>query len=352
VIGMRAGRVPGRFRLLACSCAAFVALAPGIARAHVVGPAVAAVARMTYIAPAPGSGTDVILANADGSGARTLGAASTAVLSPSGTLVAAVRPRAGAAHGSALVVYSTGARTVTRILRTSTSQLTILAWSPDGSWIAVADGDSLVAVPLRGAPVVVATGTINGASFAPAPPDRLVFAKAGSVLASAPVNLYMVALGAGRRALEITHDGLSEFPLWGPAGIVFSRELSHSSPTYQLWSILPSGRGAKQLTSLTLSAPFYGLEPIAFSADGKHLLANLVGDNATQAWTVDLSAVPAAAHELGGTTTIGNAISRDGAVVLLTQGDSSASQSVAMVPWSGGAATTLAAHGAFASWNR
>jgi hypothetical protein len=348
----RAGRWPGRFRLLVCAGGLFVLLATASAGAQVVRPAASAGGQMTYIAPAPGSGTEVVLANAGGSNPRTLGPASTAVLSPSGTLVAAVRPRTGAAHGSALVVYTTGAKPVARVLRTSASQLTILAWSPDDRWIAVADGDSLVAVRVKGRAVLVATGTIDGASFAPtsAGPDRLVFAKAASVLASAAVNLYTVTLGG--RPVPITNDGLSEYPLWGPTGIVFSRELSHASPTYQLWSVLPSGRGATQLTSLTLTAPFYGLEPIAFSADGKHLLANLVGDDATEAWSVDLGASPAVARDLtSGTTTIGNAISRDGSEVLLTEGASSG-QSVAVVPWTGGAATTLAAHGAFASWNR
>jgi Tol biopolymer transport system component len=311
---------------------------------------------MTYIAaPArAGAPSEVVLANADGSAPRALGPASTAVLSPNGTAVAAVRTRA-TARGSLLLLYSPSRKAAPRVLRSSSSQMTIVAWSPDGEWIAVIDGDTLVAVPLHGAAHIVTSGTINGASFAPDEPDRLVFAKADSVLASAAVNLYTVSLGGGR-PVAITHDGLSEYPLWGPSGIVFSRELSRSTPTtYQLWSVAPSGRGAKQLTNLTLTPPFYGLEPIAFSANGKHLLANLVGDNATEAWTVDLTSAPAVAHDLGlpGTTTIGNSISRDGSTILLTEDSGNPTdQAVAMIPWAGGTATTLAAHGAFASWNR
>lgn len=353
-----AGKPAGRLWLLSVGgcLLAFAALSASASGRALINHALHG-ARMTYIAaPRPGAPTVVMLANADGSAPRALGPASTAVLSPSGGEVAAVRPRSGAAaHGSVLVLYGVPKKTATvRILRSSSSQLTILAWSPDDRWIAAIDGDTLIAVPLHGKVKVIASGTINGASFAPGAPDELVFAKAESVLASAPVNLYTVSLTGGR-PVAITTDGLSEYPLWGPSGIVYSRELSHSSPTYQLWSVQPSGRGAKQLTNLTLTAPFYGLEPIAFSASGKHLLANLVGDNATEAWTVDLTTTPAVAHELGvpGTTTIGNAISRDGSEILLTEGSGSPTdQWVATIPWAGDTETTLAAHSAFASWNR
>ena len=355
----RASAVRGRLWLAAAACLAPLALAPDPASGRMVARAAGGAAHMTYIATPAGANAspEVWLADADGGDARELGRASTAVLSPDGAFVAAVRPAAGSAtHGSSLVLYTLTRKPTARVLRTSTAQLTILAWSPDDRWIAVVDGDSLVAVPLSGTPRTIATGTINGASFAPSQPDRLVFAKAQSLLVSAAVDLYTVSLRGGSAA-AITHDGLSEYPLWGPRGIVFSRELSHSSPTYQLWSIGSNGSGAKQLTNVTLSAPFYGLEPVAISANGKHLLANLVGDNQTEAWTVDLSAKPVAARDLGGTglTTIGNAISRDGSSILLTEDSGSSnttSQSVAMVPWSGGSATTLAAHGAFASWNR
>jgi Tol biopolymer transport system component len=319
---------------------------------------------MTFITASstPSAGPEVVLASADGGDPRPLGPAATAVLSPNGEFVAAVAPDTGSPpQGSSLVLYRVSKTPATaRTLRTSTSQLTILAWSPDSHWIAALDGSSLVIVPLgRGTPRVIASGTINGASFAPAPPDRLVFAKAASLLVTAPVNLYTVSLNGGD-PVAITSDGLSQYPLWGPSGIVFSREASHTSTTYQLWLVKANGHDARQLTNVTVSAPFYGLEPVAVSANGKHLLANLVGNGATEAWTVALTGKPAAAHELGasGSTTIGNAISRDGGTVLLTEGSGSlsgndfADQSVASVSWYGGTLTTLALHAAFASWDR
>lgn len=357
-----ASLVAGRFGL-ACagSCLALAAMCTPMALGRAESSA-APGARMTYITTLPGAGSvpEVMLAGADGSDPKPLGQASTAVLSPNGQLVAAVRSGGGSAtHGSSLVLYSV-AKKATRVLRVSSGQLTILAWSPDNQWIAVTDGDALVAVPLRGAARTLATGTINGASFAPTTPDRLVYAKAQSLLVNATVNLYKVNLHGGA-AVELTHNGLSQYPLWGPDGIVFSGGQSHASTTYQLWLIKPGGASrARQLTNVAVSAPFDGLEPIAFSQDGKHLLANLVGADTSEAWTVDLGSSPAQVHQLGaaGATTIGNAISRDGNAVLLTVGSEKLSsddfegQSIAVAPWSGGLATTVVAHGAFASWNR
>jgi hypothetical protein len=321
----------------------------------------AAPARMTFIAAAATSGAspELMLAHADGSAPQALGPANTAVLSPNGQLVAAVAPGAGSpAHGSSLVLYTLGSKKPPRTLSTSAAQLTILAWAPDDHWIAVTDGDSLFVVGLHGAVHKLATGTISGASFAPNKPDRLVFAKAASLLVGAAVNLYTVALSGGA-PVAITTDGLSEYPIWGPHGIVFSREASQSSTTLELWLLRP-GRSARQLTDVTVSAGYSGLEPVALSQNGTHLLANLVGEQASQAWCIDLSSNPVAEHAvaLSSPTTIGNAISRNGSEVLLTEeataptGDDVSNGSVVVLPWAGVAATTVVMHGAFASWNR
>lgn len=320
-------------------------------------------ARLTYIsAPASSSASPqlvLVLAHANGAGARPLGPASTAVLSPDGMYVAAVGPGRGSpAAGSTLVLYAVGSKKPARTLRVSAAQLTILAWAPDDGWIAVTDGNSLVAVPLHGKARTLGTGTIAGASFAPRTPDRLVFAQAASLQVGAEVNLFRVNMKGGLTATQITHDGLNEYPLWGPNGIVFSHAASASGSTLQLWHLADGHTTA--ITDVTLPSAWNGFEPVALSANGQHLLANLVGDNASQAWCIDLSTTPISEHALGvtGTTTIGNAISRDGSEVLLTEGigtlagDDFSKSTVAIVPWNGGIATTVAQHGAFASWDR
>ena len=368
-------RLPGRL-LLAWAGALVASLAAGASAASgsvvattqprasetSVMEAARAPLRMTFITASAGatSGPEVMLAGAAGSDPHLLGGASTAVLAPNGQVVAAVRQGTGSPpHGSSLVLYRVSKTPAgVRTLRSSTSQLTILAWSPDSDWIAVLDGDSLVVVPLKGKARPIATGTVNGASFAPTTPDRLVFAKATSLLVTASVNLYTVSLRGGK-PVQLTHDGLSQYPLWGPDGIVFSREASHTSTTYQLWSIKSNGRDSRQLTNEAVSAPFYGLEPVAISANGSHLLANLVGNGATETWSVSLGAKPTIVSELGSPDApmTGNAISRNGETILVTEGSGSLSnddfsgQTVAWVPWVGGPATTLAPHAAFASWD-
>jgi Tol biopolymer transport system component len=316
--------------------------------------------RLTYISAPTSSGASpqLVLARANGAGAHALGPASTAVLSPDGAYVAAVGPGHGSpATGSTLVLYAVGSKKPARTLRVSAAQLTILAWAPDDGWIAVTDGNSLVAVPLHGAARTLVTGTIAGASFAPHPPDRLVFAQAASLQVGAQVNLFRVNMTGGQTT-QLTSAGLNEYPLWGPGGIVYSHAASSSGSPLQLWRL--TGAHAKAITDVTLNPPWTGFEPVALSANGQHLLANLVGDNASQAWCINLDASPVAEHALSaaGTTTIGNAISRDGSEVLMTEGagtlagDDYSKSTVAVVPWNGGAAKTVAQHSAFASWDR
>jgi Tol biopolymer transport system component len=319
-------------------------------------------AELTYITPASGTAksSEVMLAAANGNDARALGPASTAVLAPNGRYVAAVTVKSSqAANQSSLVLYSASGKPGPKTLRHSGGPLTLVGWSPDSREIAVTDGDSLVVVRLSGVARVVASGTITGASFAPNTPDRLVYASAASLLVSSKVDLYVVS-AAGGAALRLTNDGLSEYPLWGPKGIIFSHEYSSANPAYQLWFVNPQTDGEQALTNLTMPEGFTGLEPIAISKDGEHLLANLNAPDTSEAWVINLDAAHPVPRELGapGMATVGNAISRDGSMILLTDGYGSpadadaTSQSVDAVQWNGATSTVLARRGAFASWTR
>jgi hypothetical protein len=115
------------------------------------------------------------------------------------------------------------------------------------------------------------------------------------------------------------------------------------------------GTSNTQLTNIAIRAGLWGLTPVAFSFSGTHLLANFVGQSTTEAYVLDLSAPKAQPRDLtgAGNGTIGDAISRSGDVILVTQGkmEDQAADSIETVPWSGGKATVIAAHGAYASWN-
>lgn len=133
------------------------------------------------------------------------------------------------------------------------------AWSPDSRYLAVLL-ETARRITSTGLAVVdtktmtartVATGLIEGASFAPTGPDRLVY---GYEARSSPVkdrvaNLYTVNPDGSDRT-PLTTDGISFQPLWTTRGIVYDRKTrpgARRSPTYQLW--LLHGGHRTQLTS-------------------------------------------------------------------------------------------------------
>ena len=164
---------------------------------------------------------------------------------------------------------------------------------------------------------------------------------------------------AGTPTRQLTHDGRSEYPLWCPSGIIYSRETPRKTspyPSLQLWQMNADGSGRRQLTNLKVDTKLVGLTPVGCSRNGQHLLANLVGPpgaNLTEPWTVDLSG-PVTARDLTGEGSgyIGDAISKNGSAILVTKGTATDPVSIETYPWSGGKPTTIVKQGAYASWDR
>jgi hypothetical protein len=315
--------------------------------------------RMTYIKGFAGPHPQVWVSAVDGSSAMELGPASSALISPDGTQVAAVSIEKGqAVKSSTLSLYSTSGGSSSTV-STSLQFMQLLAWSADSTLILVTVGASPGALQVINVATdeahTIATGAIHGASFAPSDSDEVVYGRGSST--GAPVNLYATSpTGTGTR--QLTRDGHSEYPLWGPNGIVYSHATPRAKnpyPALQLWMIKPDGKGGRQLTRIPVGAKVEGLTPIAFSASGKHLLANFVGQDHTEAYTVDLTGSKPAWRDLTGEDngSIGDAISSDGTTILLTKavGNNLAPLSIETIPWSGGKPTTIA-QGAYASWNR
>jgi len=202
-----------------------------------------------------------------------------------------------------------------------------------------------------GAITKIAKGAVSGASFEPSAADQIVYGLASSLLSTAPTKLYVTsASGNGRRAIASN----ATTPVWGAEFIAFSRCRSRGSeyaPICQLWSISPNGTGARQLTHIKVDNLASGLVPIAFSANGKHLLASFQGTDQSATWTVDLSGPTAAARQLDGEETLPNAISSNGQEVLLSSGFEGTQPSLLELPWAGGKPTVLAPHGFAGSWN-
>lgn len=333
-------------RIAIVSLLAALLLAPAAA----AGPA--APAELAYVTGLAGAHPVVHVAHADGSGAIALGAGADALISPDGAHVAIVTPYARG--GSALVVRPAGGGPA-RTLVGRAQQLDQLAWSPDGAQLAVVvNGMRLDVIDVAsGARRTIARGEIQGASFSP-DGARIVYARSRSASPSAPVNV-LVAQADGRGARALTHDGRSLDPLWGPTRIAYVHEQLRrdDAPVYQLRTMRPDGGGVHQLTHMRIPALLSGLTPSAWSADGTRLLAEYVGQDTSEAWTVD--ARSGRARDLTGRFdgVIGRGLSADGRTVLVQRGsfEDPAHQSIATLPWRGGRATVLVAHGSEPSWD-
>jgi len=200
----------------------------------------------------------------------------------------------------------------------------------------------------------IAEGAIYGASFARDGSDRLVYALAHSLSPTAATNLYVSeADGAGTH--RITSDGHSLFPVWGPTYIAYDRErMRHLSPEYQIWLATPVGARVRKLTHVAVGPLLQGLVPLAFSASGSRLLAELEGEDTSYAYAVTVASGRARAVTVHRQTVQAAGISSDGSTLLVDAGSfeqAPSSGRIDAIPFAGGHATVLVAHGSQASWN-
>lgn len=345
---------------------AHAALAALLAAVWLAGGASAASASpslMTYITNLDKPAPQVWVSGIDGSSPLDLGPASSALISPDGSKVAAISIQKGqTVKASTLSLYASSGGATTTVVQ-SPQFMQLLGWSPGSNLILVAVGAS--PAQLRVIDVAtsqsrtIATGVIDGASFAPGSSNQVVYARAA--VNTTRVNLYTTS-ATGTNTRQLTHNGLCEYPLWGPNGIVYSRETlrpKNPYPALQLWFMASNGSHSHELTDTPVAPKLEGLTPIAFSADGDHLLANFVGPQGSgqaEAYAVDLggtkTAVPRnlTAQSNGN---IGDAISADGKTVLVTKGiaNNLAPLSIETIPWTGGKPTPVVTQGAYASWD-
>lgn len=334
-------RIP---RSLLAACALACALTP--AAAHAAVPA-----NLAYVTGLAGTHPKVHVANADGSGAITIGTGVDALISPDGASVAIVTPYTR--RGTSLAVRPAGGGAARTLVRTSDS-IGPLAWSPDSArLLVVLNTRQLVAIDVAsGARRVVARGAIQGASFSP-DGTRIAYASSRLPRLSAHVDITVIDVD-GSRAHAITHDGRSLYPVWGPTRIAFTHERlrRNDAPVYQLRVMRPDGGGVRRLTHLRVPRLLSGLTATAWSDDGSRLLAEYGGQDTSEAWTVDVAS--GRARDLTGRFdgVIGADLSADGRTVLVQRGyfDDPRHQSIAAIPFRGGRASVLVRHGSEPSW--
>jgi hypothetical protein len=324
--------------------------------------------KLAYVTETASATSKVWVAAANGSDAELLGPGEQPLLSPDGASVAVslfgIAPGAEE-HGPAIGVYPVSGAPIADYLSLETATSTPLAWSPDSRYLAVyrqsnevtniAAGSGLDVIDTQtGTVSSIADGEIYGASFARDGSDRLVFGLSHSESFGGAVNLYTSeADGAALRRL--TSDGRSLNPVWGPTYIAYDREQDrHLSPDYQIWLGTPTAMHERKLTHIPVGPLVQGLVPLAFSASGSRLLAEFEGEDTSNAYAVTVASGHARAVTVHRRTVQAAGISSDGSTLLLDAGSfeqAPSSGRIVTMPFAGGHATVLVAHGAQASWN-
>lgn len=299
----------------------------------------------------------VFAAGDNGRGINRIGAGSSPHISPDGRAIVYLR-----AGKSPEMVTVAGGGGPTRLLMTGWREPFDFAFSPDSTMVAAERGHELgkrklVVIDLAsGRQTVVAQGFFNGFSFSP-DGSELVFSKTGQAFSESG-DLFRVDVG-GRRPVALTNDHRSTSPLWSPDGqIVFDRARNLKSPVgpkAQLYVMSSGGGAVRQLTHTNVPPLIFGLSPVAFSANGRRLLAEYGGEDTGYAVTVnprngtERKVVPGD-QEMG---FVGTAISKDGKQVLgVTSIEAGPGQRIAVVPYGGGPKKVIVADGFEPDWSR
>ncbi len=244
---------------------------------HVVKPAER---HLVYVAGDDPAHAAVWLANVDGSHARRLSRGTLAALSPDGRSVAVLRR-------NGIYLLSTDGPQVRHL---TSERLHPQAWSPDGTTLFATRPAPLSVLELdavdkaSGKVRIVASGSLYGFSFSP-DGGKLVYSKApvatGQGLCGDQFDLYVTKVSGGKSS-RLTHDGLSAFPVWGPAGIAFARfpegtDLQDCSAP-GIWTVKDDGSDPKVVIArapVDLSSDgLFGLQPLAW-LDDSHILAGI-----------------------------------------------------------------------------
>jgi dipeptidyl aminopeptidase/acylaminoacyl peptidase len=346
-------------RVLACLVALLVV--GGCAWTHSddeAPPARPVVQRTVYTKFLPDS-HEVWIARADGSGKRRVARGRAPAISPDGRWIAFQGGRVGnfawGPHRDVMLIAASGGRP-RLLMRAAHGPV----WSPDSKRVAVLrDLDdrrrALLSIEIEtGERTTVARGAINDVSFSPRG-DELAYSR-GEVFEKVDVYIVDADGGVERR---VTDDGQSAYPVWGPPHeIAVARIVPYRGwGAHEIWLVRPDGSGRRLLTKTPrslLGQGIVGLVPVAWSADGRALLAGQANE---------FGLVPFADNpQTGALRRIGDysyhaspiRLSRDGRFVLVSDSGVEVTNAtrVEVIPYAGGSRRVIALRAGEASWNR
>ena len=307
--------------------------------------ACSATAQLAYVAAQhAGQRGTVYVAAADGSNRRALVRGETPVLSPDGRMVAVT----GIGNGAGLGLYTACGGPVKTYFG-AREGVSGVVWSPDASMLAAIVAphpknfnapEHLVVIDVAsGKLTVVATGGINGASFAPAAPFDT---SAGSIAYSDNGNIFTAVIGLASLQLTIGGQGGAD-PLWGPHGVLYAHP--QRSGDMELEQIPAAGGRPTNLLKLA------DTWPVAISQDGVHLAAE--GAACGVLFPVSVNLATRAVHQYPASFAP-YGISPSGGSILIAGAPPGANCAgkpsvIETVPFGGGKPTVIA-HGTEPSW--
>ena len=315
------------------------------------------IAYTKYVAPGH---AEVWVARLDGSGRRRLVEGNAPKISPDGRWVAFERYGSRGYPGDLMLVASSGGRP--RLLMRGVGQA---LWSPDSNRLAVLQllddrRSALLSITIKsGERTTIARGSLSDWSFSPRG-DEIAYVRAdpaGSGPFLGQSDVYIAALdGHGER--RVTNDGNSAFAVWGPREIAFARLVPYRGwGAHEIWLVRPDGSGRRLLAKTPrslLGSGIVGLVPVAWSADGRALLAGLANEFGKVPFAVDPRS--GSVHRVGDLDygAWPDGLSGDGRSVLVSYSDVSSTERsrIDVLPYAGGPGRIFARRAGDASWNR
>ena len=308
-------------------------------------------ARLAYVKTVGGAEW-IYLAADDGSGAVKSIKGSNPALSPDGTLVALSRFDSSGPHLIIARADLSGEKAP------PLACIGPAVWSPDSRQLACWEDELTqtlkVVDVVTDAITSIGTSQLGaGASFSP-DSTRIVW---GKQVNASRNDLYVTTIATVASGRIVRNGG---FPIWSATDRIAYAHLKRrggaSYPVSNVWVVRPNGSGAHALTRIPTPDPLLsGLTPIAWSQDGKRLIAGYGGQDTDDVWTIDLRRHRA--RDLTGRFdgVWATAISRDGRYVLAQTGGPEASlaqSTVVRYTFGGRSRRTLAAHAGNATWTR
>jgi len=332
-----------------------------LAGAFVGGPGLAvpcaAAADTTHLTASTAAGT-IVIADADGSGRRVLGSGRESFLSPDGARVAVTdfdSTPVGPENRRLELFASTGGAPA----HVLSVECLSVHWSPDSAKVACVDrdlasrgpGHLLVIDAATAAVTDVATGYLDSrVSFSP---DSARLAYVQDAREPSPSGGALKVVDLATRVTRTLRQRAAA-PVWGPRTIAFSvvKRRDRYTRILDVAVVRPDGSGFRRLTRFRPRFFQSGLSPVAWSANGRRLLAALGGQDTFEAYAVD--------PRRGGARRIRSfvtpaALSRNGRFVI--GGDNTeasydeARSNIVRVPWAGGKPRVLIRRAGSPSFN-